>query len=157
MEPRDRRGFLTAAVAILGGAIVGGLSLLGGAFVKATSRWPVRSAKKWAALCTFADLKGDEPLATSFRFKRLEGWYVETVTRQVYVAKDSDERPVVFSRRCTHLGCPVTWRAASRQFICPCHGGKFDASGRVTEGPPPRGLDQLESRIAGEMVEVAEA
>ncbi len=152
-----RRQLLTAAVAAIGGAIAGGLGLLGGAFVKATARWPVRSAKKWAAICTLADLKGDAPFATSFSFRRLEGWYVETVTRQVYVTRDGDGRPVVHSRRCTHLGCPVTWRATTGLFHCACHGGMFDAQGRVTEGPPPRGLDVLESRIAGEMVEVAEA
>jgi menaquinol-cytochrome c reductase iron-sulfur subunit len=152
-----RRGFLTAGVSFLGGAIAGGLAWIGGAFVTATSRWPVRSAKKWSAICTFADLKGDEPLAASFSFRRLEGWYVETVTRQVYVTKDAEGRPVVLSRRCTHLGCPVSWKLQSRTFRCPCHGGVFDEQGRVTRWPPPRGLDVLESRIAGEMIEVAQA
>jgi len=153
----ERRGFLAAGVALIGGAIAAGLSWLGGAFVAATSRWPVRSARRWAAICRLSDLQGPDPVAASFSFRRLEGWYAATVTRQVYVTRDERGAPVVFSRRCTHLGCPVTWREQSRTFRCPCHRGVFDPQGRVVDGPPPRGLDVLESRIAGEMVEVAEA
>ena len=152
-----RRVFLTGLVVGLASSIAAGLSWLGGAFVTATSRWPRRSAKKWAAICTLDELKGGEPIAASFSFKRLEGWYTETVTRLVYVSKDEMGRPVVRSRRCTHLGCPVTWRSATSKYHCACHGGQFDEAGRVVAGPPPRALDVLESRIAGEMVEVAEA
>lgn len=45
---------------------------------------------------------------------------------------------------CTHLGCIVRWRPAHRQFFCPCHGGRFDARGRVMGGPPPEPLPTLE-------------
>jgi Rieske Fe-S protein len=153
----DRRSLLTAAVAALGGAIAAGLAGLGGVFARATSRWPVRTAKEWAALCTLGELKEGEPLARSFSFVRLEGWYLETVTRQVYVTRDARGAPRVYSRRCTHLGCQVTWKPQSSTFKCPCHGGTFDGGGRVVDGPPPRGLDVLPSRIAGEIVEVEKA
>jgi nitrite reductase/ring-hydroxylating ferredoxin subunit len=153
----DRRSLLTAAVAALGGSIAAGLAGLGGVFAHATSRWPVRRAKEWAALCTLGDLKEGEPLARSFSFDRLEGWYLETVTRQVYVTRGARGAPVVFSRRCTHLGCQVTWKPQSATFKCPCHGGVFDGSGRVVDGPPPRGLDVLSCRVAGDIVEVEKA
>jgi len=153
----DRRRLLQAAIAALGGSIAAGLAGLGGVFARATSRWPVRSAKEWAALCTLQDLEAGEPLARSFSFVRLEGWYLETVTRQVYVTRDARGAPVVFSRRCTHLGCQVSWKPQSRNFKCPCHGGAFDGGGRVVDGPPPRGLDVLPCRVAGEVVEVEKA
>jgi Rieske Fe-S protein len=152
-----RRELLTTAVAAIGGAIAAGLGLLGGAIVTASARWPVRTAKKWAAVCKLSELEGGEPVATSFTFRRLEGWYVESVTRQIYVTKDGSGAPVVYARRCTHLGCPVKWVAPDRKFRCHCHGGVFDERGDVVAGPPPRALDRLECRIAGEMVEVAEA
>ncbi len=47
------------------------------------------------------------------------------------------------SASCTHKGCPVAWRTAEKQFVCPCHGGKFDANGRNVAGPPPRPLSPL--------------
>lgn len=153
----DRRGLLATGVFLLGGAIAGGLSWLGAVFVRATSRWPVRSARKWAAIARLSELQAGQPVAASFEFERIEGWYRERVTRQVYVTRDEQGRPVVLSRRCTHLGCPVTWKAGSGTFKCACHGGVFDPQGRVIRGPPERGLDVLEHRIAGEMIEVEQA
>ena len=52
------------------------------------------------------------------------------------------------SARCTHLGCMVVWNRDHRMFLCPCHGGKFDAEGRNVEGPPPRPLDLLAIGLA---------
>lgn len=48
-----------------------------------------------------------------------------------------------FSAVCTHLGCLVKWDPAAAEFICPCHGGKFNADGVNTFGPPPRPLKQF--------------
>jgi cytochrome b6-f complex iron-sulfur subunit len=41
---------------------------------------------------------------------------------------------------CTHLGCTVEWKADRQQFVCPCHGSRYDAQGRVTNGPAKRSL-----------------
>jgi len=153
-ERPDRRSALKVAIAAIGGSIAAGLAGLGGLFAASTSRWPVRSAKQWSALCKVGDLKDGEPLEKSFTFQRVEGWYVETVSRQVYVTRNERGAPVVFSRRCTHLGCQITWKPQSGAFKCPCHGGVFDPAGKVTGGPPPRDLDVLNSRLAGEIIEV---
>ncbi|WP_303721727.1 ubiquinol-cytochrome c reductase iron-sulfur subunit [Malonomonas rubra] len=44
---------------------------------------------------------------------------------------------------CTHLGCIVKWVADAQQFLCPCHGGRFSAEGKVLGGPPPKPLETL--------------
>ena len=49
-----------------------------------------------------------------------------------------------FSRRCTDLGCLVSWSREREQFLCPCHQGVFDRAGRNVAGPPPRPLDRYE-------------
>lgn len=151
-----RRGLLAGLATVLGGAIVAGLGGLGALFARATSRWPTRTARKWAVLCKLSDVQDGTPLETSFAFDRVEGWYRERIKRLVYVTKDSQGAPVVFSRTCTHLGCPVKWKAQSKTFACACHGGVFAADGSVAKAPPDRPLVRLSCRMAGELVEVEE-
>jgi len=40
---------------------------------------------------------------------------------------------------CPHLGCLVK-REEDGDFICPCHGSRFDPAGEIVSGPSPRGL-----------------
>jgi Rieske Fe-S protein len=61
---------------------------------------------------------------------------------------------VAISTRCAHLGCPVRYIQASQRFVCPCHGGVYDAQGKVEGGPPVRPLDRFYTRVAGGRVEV---
>lgn len=56
----------------------------------------------------------------------------------------TDEGVAAFSRRCTDLGCLVSWNREREQFVCPCHQGVFDKTGLNVSGPPPRPLDRLE-------------
>ena len=53
---------------------------------------------------------------------------------------------------CTHMGCIVQWREADSRYVCPCHGGLYDADGGVLEGPPPRQLDRVPVRVNGSEV-----
>lgn len=50
---------------------------------------------------------------------------------------------VAYSMLCTHMGCPVTYDAETRNFRCPCHYSVFDAdkegqmvAGQATENLP---------------------
>lgn len=61
-----------------------------------------------------------------------------------------EDRYVAVGQKCTHLGCPVLWKAADRKFHCPCHEGYFDEEGKVLAGPPPRPLPRLEIRREGD-------
>lgn len=59
-----------------------------------------------------------------------------------------------FSRRCTDLGCLVSWSKEREQFVCPCHQGIYDKSGRNIAGPPPRPLDRFEVVKRGDQLYV---
>ena len=61
---------------------------------------------------------------------------------------------VAISSRCMHLGCPVRYVDAAKRFICPCHGGVYDFTGKRTGGPPVRPLDRFYTRIRNGQLEV---
>jgi menaquinol-cytochrome c reductase iron-sulfur subunit len=74
----------------------------------------------------------------------------------VYVRKRDPKRDgdklkqfpyIAISTRCAHLGCPVRYVQAAERFICPCHGGVYDFSGKVAGGPPVRPLDRFQTKV----------
>lgn len=48
---------------------------------------------------------------------------------------------------CTHLGCLPKWVDTNGRFECPCHGSKFELSGKYIEGPAPRDLDRFQATV----------
>jgi len=54
-----------------------------------------------------------------------------------------DDKIMVLSDRCTHLGCVIRYDPISRQFVCPCHGSKFDLEGKRISGPAKHPLKKL--------------
>jgi menaquinol-cytochrome c reductase iron-sulfur subunit len=78
----------------------------------------------------------------------------------VYIRKgnsDLGESPneyVAISTRCAHVGCPVRWVGPAQRFVCPCHGGVYDALGRVEGGPPVRPLDRFKTRVRNGQVQI---
>jgi Rieske Fe-S protein len=53
------------------------------------------------------------------------------------VAIHRDEAGALHERSaiCPHLGCVVAWNHVEKSWDCPCHGSRFDALGRVLNGP----------------------
>ena len=60
--------------------------------------------------------------------------------------------PVVFSAVCSHLGCLVSYHKEKQEFVCPCHGGKYDLTGRNIFGPPPAPLTRFPLKIQDGML-----
>jgi glycine/D-amino acid oxidase-like deaminating enzyme/nitrite reductase/ring-hydroxylating ferredoxin subunit len=54
---------------------------------------------------------------------------------KVAVYKDEGHQVHACSAVCPHLGCIVRWNYAERSWDCPCHGSRFDAYGKVVNGP----------------------
>ena len=78
---------------------------------------------------------------------RQNGWMVEEEEVGVYVLTEDGRNYHAMSNICTHLGCRIRWIAEREKFFCPCHNGVFDKHGYVVSGPPPRPLDEFETKI----------
>ena len=96
-----------------------------------------------------AELPLDQWQLVTLQLARRDGWEEVRVRHGAWVrrSKDPDGQIEVRSSICPHLGCPVNWRPDHAEFMCPCHGGVFDAQGRHVSGPPPRSMDPLEYRV----------
>jgi cytochrome b6-f complex iron-sulfur subunit len=56
---------------------------------------------------------------------------------------------------CTHEGCLVEWKAAEKSYVCPCHGAKYAADGKVKgAGPAKSPLKTVSAKIAGDKIVV---
>ena len=54
---------------------------------------------------------------------------------KVAVHRDAQGHTTELSAVCPHLMCVVHWNQAETTWDCPCHGSRFDAYGKVINGP----------------------
>jgi menaquinol-cytochrome c reductase iron-sulfur subunit len=142
--PERRRALVllvNSAVAVIGGAIS---ALLG---VFALKPAAAASRDRWIRAGAVSDLEPHVPAVRVLIVPRVDGWYRERSPQTVFLVWDGSKQVRALSATCTHLGCQVHWDSKGTRFRCPCHGGVYDASGKVLEGPPPRPLDGLDARI----------
>lgn len=60
-----------------------------------------------------------------------------------------DGTVTAFDPRCTHQACLYDWDRSEGRFVCRCHDGWFDLTGKVIGGPPPKPLIRMRTRPAG--------
>jgi quinol---cytochrome c reductase iron-sulfur subunit, bacillus type len=130
-------------VAVVGGA----LSALLGVFALRPAS--AASRDRWVRAAALTDLKPNVPVPRVLTVSRVDGWYRERARQTVFLVWDGDKQVRALSATCTHLGCQVHWDTQAARFRCPCHGGVYDASGRVVSGPPPRPLESIDTRVDG--------
>ncbi len=161
-----RRAFFVKTLAALGGLLAAALAVpvigFGSApFWRAksdlkllsTAVTPVLRGSGWASAGKLDDFTVGEPRLVTLTREVVDGWVKQKAQIACYVMRTGDAEAVAFDHHCTHLGCPLAWSGGAKRFLCPCHGGAFDATGRVVAGPPPRPMLGYETRIeAGEIM-----
>ena len=91
---------------------------------------------------------GDEPDAADIGAG--EGALLRTGAKKIAVYRDKQGKLHKFSAVCPHLGCIVRWDGCEKTWDCPCHGSRFDALGRVVNGPAISDLEPVDASSDGE-------
>lgn len=150
----DRRSFLGALLA-LGVSSVG--VLLSIPLVRFTLHplWRITTEVLWSDVGVAGQFAAiTAPVKALITVEQRDGWRKVLSTKPVYVVRGGDGRLRVLSSVCPHLGCTITWSEQRGQFLSPCHNGVFTAGGALVSGPPPRGMDELESRVENGILKV---
>jgi glycine/D-amino acid oxidase-like deaminating enzyme/nitrite reductase/ring-hydroxylating ferredoxin subunit len=67
---------------------------------------------------------------------------------KVAVYRDPQGKIHEMSAVCRHLGCIVNWNTSENTWDCPCHGSRYDALGKVIQGPANSDLQEEHSAIS---------
>jgi cytochrome b6-f complex iron-sulfur subunit len=70
-------------------------------------------------------------------------------TAPAVLVSTPDGTLTALSAVCTHLTCTVRFDGETGTLFCPCHNGRFDLSGNVLSGPPPRPLEAYTVTVSG--------
>lgn len=64
-----------------------------------------------------------------------EGKIISVDGKKIAAYRSQNGSVHCFSPACSHMGCHVHWNNAESSWDCPCHGSRFDAMGKVMNGP----------------------
>jgi cytochrome b6-f complex iron-sulfur subunit len=78
---------------------------------------------------------------------------VTTGGGDVLVARTADTTFVALSAGCTHQACEITG-FSGQNYVCPCHGSRFDTTGRVVNGPAVTPLPQFQTQFSNDVLTI---
>ena len=149
----SRRNFLAGIIGVVAAAVaaVVGLPAIGYLISPGVKK---QNTEQWLALGPVNTLQPGVPTGFPFSRRIRDGWVESTQTGVAYAVTDDGQNVQVFSNVCTHLSCRVNWDTGRNGFFCPCHDGLFGLHGEVLAGPPPRPLDQFETKIENGQISI---
>jgi len=145
----SRRRFLGSVTRGILGAISSILAVLGGGAALSSTG---RQQEAWLAASALSDLPDNEPTPVTLSVMKVDGFREVLQRRTIFLVKTGASEVIALDATCTHLGCLVAWDTQAQAFKCPCHGGVYDKSGAVTDGPPPEPLVTIATKVDGQRV-----
>jgi menaquinol-cytochrome c reductase iron-sulfur subunit len=146
-QPANRRSFMRWAIHGLGAIFAVILGVPAVAFLIDARNRPARKAG-FRTVTKLDDLEVDKPKLFVISDSRRDAWtlHPNDVVGRVWLIKRPNGQVEAFTATCPHLGCSVNFTGS--EFLCPCHGGRFDMNGNLKEqpgyeNPAPRGMDTL--------------
>jgi Rieske Fe-S protein len=104
----------------------------------ALAREDLNMAAQYGDWVTGGDVRSVDEIA------RDSGAIVRRGLEKIAVYRDANGALHECSAACPHLGCIVQWNPGETTWDCPCHGSRFDAYGKVINGPANRDLPSVQ-------------
>lgn len=98
----------------------------------------------------FGDYLRGGDVADAQEIPRGEGAVISHGMHQTAAYRDEQGTLHEHSAVCPHLGCLVAWNSEEKSWDCPCHGSRFDGTGRVINGPAAQDLAPIEKAASTE-------
>lgn len=148
-----RRKFLSGIIGVVATAVaaVVGLPAIGYLISPGLAK---QNEDQWLTLGPVSSLSPGVPSGFPYSRKLKDGWVESAQSGVAYAITDDGQNVKVFSNVCTHLSCRVNWNSEKGGFFCPCHDGLFGANGEVLAGPPPRPLEQFQTKIENGQIQI---
>lgn len=107
----------------------------------------VKESESWVPVGPLKNYEVGIPKLFNFTRSQVNGWEKTVLSFGAFVIRKDENQVLVLSNICTHLACRVSWHPDVEHYISPCHNGHFDIYGNVISGPPPRPLDEFQTKI----------
>lgn len=72
------------------------------------------------------------------------GGIVNYKGKKIGLYKDKNGKMYAVKPYCTHLGCELSWNNLDKTWDCPCHGSRYDYTGKIITEPTTRDLEKIE-------------
>ena len=134
---KERRSFLGAALGLFTAA--GGI----GALTAMKYTWDPLPSVKAAGFTTIDLSKIPENILIVDKWRGKPIFVLKHSKDMKHDPRDvkiGDDHYFIAIGLCTHLGCIPAYFPDIHEFHCACHGGQFDANGKVLKAPPPKPL-----------------
>lgn len=133
-EDRTRRAMLATGVAVIGGLLAGGAALF-----RRSATPAQRPRASDGPLVKAADV----PVGGGTQVRDPQTGHTD------WVLQLQAGQFTAFDATCPHQGCEVEFQSPSTGFTCPCHGSRFDATGKLLSGPATTGLTPVPVKAEG--------
>jgi menaquinol-cytochrome c reductase iron-sulfur subunit len=148
-----RRSFLKWATHGLGALFAAILGVPAVAYL-IDARHRAAPPSDFRTVARLSELKENVPYQVVIRDTRRDAWTIHPsdLVGRVWLIRRPNDKVDAFTAICPHLGCSINFEASAKQFLCPCHGGTFDMTGKRAEvtgraNPAPRGMDALQVQL----------
>ena len=78
------------------------------------------------------------------KIKNDNGGIIKIEGNSIGIYKDLEGNIFAINPTCTHLGCLLTWNNIDKTWDCPCHGSRFDFTGKNIYDPAFKDLEKLD-------------